>query len=118
METTQNQSFYITIRAKILFDKKLSSSDKILYGIITNFANLNKGCCFKSYKQLAELTERTKRSIIYSINNLIKCGYIEKYYKNDKPYFVPSEIVAIEQYENHRERNIDLYDWLNDEEEN
>jgi hypothetical protein len=70
-------SYYCVIPAKIMHDKKLNATAKLLYGEIAGLAN-DKGYCWASNGYFEERFECSDRTIINLLNSLIEQDYIKK----------------------------------------
>lgn len=64
----------IWVDSQILNDKKLSSTDKLVYGLIRSFAN--KGSCWASNKTMGDLVGLSGSVISRSVSKLRKLEYI------------------------------------------
>jgi hypothetical protein len=72
------------IPARYVIAKDISSTQKLLLGLISSLSNL-KGYCFASNDYLAELLDVSKIRVSQSISDLEKKGYIGRIiYRNDK----------------------------------
>lgn len=76
----QKGSYYSVIPAAVLYDEDLSTTEKLLYGFISQLANAT-GYCFASNKYLAELLNLSKSTISRGVNNLVKKGYLKYEYE-------------------------------------
>jgi len=72
----------IGIPAEVLFHPKLSSTEKILYGLIRNLAHGERGC-FASNNWLAGLLGLNPQTISNSIGDLRKSGFINIYFNKN-----------------------------------
>ncbi len=68
-------SAYSVIPSKVLYDKKLSSTAKLLYAIISGLCNL-KGFCWASNAYLSSLMGVNEVNISRNIAQLVHSGYI------------------------------------------
>ena len=68
-------SFYCIIQSDVLFDKNLSSTEKLLYAYITSLTN-ERGYCFAKNKHFAEKFKTTDRTIQRYLVNLKEKKYI------------------------------------------
>ena len=79
LETKYNKelksSFYCIIQSDVLFDKDLSSTEKLLYAYITSLTN-ERGYCFAKNKHFAEKFKTTDRTIQRYLVNLKEKKYI------------------------------------------
>ena len=76
MQDNSEPSYYAIIPAEIRYDKRLSSSQKLLYAEITALSN-QSGYCWASNKYFSELYNVNKNTISSWISSLCKHGYIE-----------------------------------------
>ena len=118
METSSQKSFYVMIESELLIDQRLTSTEKIIYGIISNYSNNDKGYCFLTYRQIAELLNIQKRTLYYAINNLITCDYITKLTTNQRTYLMPTSnlMLKMRKKDPERFRALFSYNWLEDDE--
>lgn len=68
-------SFYAIIPADVRYDKRLSSSAKLMYGEITALCN-EKGFCWATNQYFADLYEVSAKAISRWISELCNAGYI------------------------------------------
>lgn len=72
------------IPARFIIAKDISSTQKLLLGLISSLSNL-KGYCFASNEYLAQLLDSSKITISHAISDLEAKGYIGRIiYRNDK----------------------------------
>lgn len=64
----------IWVDSHILNDKRLSSTDKLMYGLIRSFAN--KGSCWASNKTMGDLIGLSSSVVSRSVSRLKKLEYI------------------------------------------
>ena len=69
-------SYFAILPAEVRYDKKLSSSQKLLYAEITSLSN-QSGYCWASNKYFADLYGVGKNTISTWMSGLCKCGYIK-----------------------------------------
>jgi len=65
----------IILDDSIVKSKKINSTEKLVYGVITSLAN-NKGYCYASNEYIANKINLSKRSISKAISDLKKANYI------------------------------------------
>ncbi len=65
----------IILDDSIVKSKKINSTEKLVYGVITSLAN-NKGYCYASNEYIAKKVNLSKRSISKAISDLKKANYI------------------------------------------
>ncbi len=75
MYEVNNRSFYAIIPANVRYDKRLSSSAKLLYGEITALCN-GKGFCHTTKGYFAQLYGVSEQCVGRWISSLKKEGYI------------------------------------------
>lgn len=72
------------IPARFLIAKDISSTQKLLLGLISSLSNL-KGYCFASNDYLSELLNVNKVTVSHAVSDLEKKGYLGRIiYRNDK----------------------------------
>lgn len=119
-----SNGFYTFIESKVILDKNISSTSKILYSVICYFSNNEKGYCFKNNSQLMELVNISKRQFYYCLKELKEFNYVEVKKNNNRTYIMPvvnKIYLALEErrkIEKERIKNLNLfdYDWLNERE--
>lgn len=80
----ENMNWAAVIPARYLIAEDISSTQKLLLGLISSLSNL-KGYCFASNEYLANLLKVNKVTISHSISDLEKKGYLCRIiYRNDK----------------------------------
>ena len=79
-----NMNWAAVIPARFIIAKDISSTQKLILGLISSLSNL-KGYCFASNDYLAQLLDISKTTISHSISDLEAKGYIGRIiYRNDK----------------------------------
>ncbi len=93
----ENQiSYYAVIPATVRYDKKLKSSEKLLYGEVTALAN-KYGFCYAKNKYFAELYNVSNETISRWLSNLQKQGYIKiEIIKNENKEIVERDIYILD----------------------
>jgi hypothetical protein len=86
-QTPFNRDFIYTIPSKVLFDENITDLDRKIYMIIRSFMDTT-GQCYTSNNWLAEKLKVERRSIITSVNRLVKEQYINKISNGSKRYLV------------------------------
>jgi hypothetical protein len=71
----ENPNYYAVLSADVRYDKKISSSAKLLYAEITALCN-KSGFCWAGNRYFSELYRVSARSIQSWLKQLIKGGYI------------------------------------------
>lgn len=107
------KSFFTILESDVIFDNRLSNTEKILYAVICNYANNEKGYCYLSYRQLAEIMSLKKRQFYNCIETLKKYNYIITIKKTTRNYIKPTVNLMLERRENFK-KLVD-YDWLNED---
>lgn len=67
---------YVEVPMNVLLDEELSSTSKLLMGLITTLSMQN-GYCYASNKYLSNLMKVSKRTITNCISSLKRKKYIE-----------------------------------------
>lgn len=76
-------NWYAVLTAKVLMDKRLSSTQKLLVALISNLQN-EKGYCFASNKYLGDCLDISERQIQQNIHELEDHGILNRVVKLDK----------------------------------
>lgn len=96
MNEDNHSSYYEVIPATVRYDKKLKSSEKLLYGEVTALAN-KFGYCYAKNKYFAELYEVSNETISRWLYNLQKCGYIKiDIIRNENKEIVEGDIYILD----------------------
>lgn len=112
---TQNQFSNFTIIDNSLFlDKRISSTDIIVYGLIASLSNNEKRACYCSNDYLANIKNITIRQIQRCLNKLKKYNYITITY--DKKQRLIQTYIDYQVYKRNFENNLIDYDWINGDE--
>lgn len=123
-------SNYIIIDSLILRDKRLNSTDKIVYSLISGLAATDLNCCVASNSYMSSILNISNRSIQISLKNLKKYGYItvelENGYKRKiKTSLNEARDILIQKFEDWKQKQEAMerpipekkelldYDWLN-----
>ncbi len=109
--------FYVNIESVVLFNKDLTNTDKIIYGIIAAFSMNSNGYCYLRYSKIAQYACIKKRNLYICLQKLIDKQYIQKIVKGDRVYLMPTTNAFIQMREHRKIDKDDLinnYDWLND----
>lgn len=79
---------YITISDNILSDKRLNSTDKLVYGIIESACRMYDSCCTMSNDTIAKILNTTTRTIQSSISKLVKYKFIYRKIENANTSYI------------------------------
>lgn len=79
---------YITISYNILSDKRLNSTDKLVYGIIESACRMYDSCCTMSNDTIAKILNTTTRTIQSSISKLVKYKFIYRKIENANESYI------------------------------
>lgn len=71
---------FIIIPSVLLADKKLTPSDRIVYGVIYWFEKLKEGTCTASNETIARIAVVSEKAVMAALNRLEKRGYILRFY--------------------------------------
>lgn len=111
---------WVALEAEILICKKLSSTEKVLYGIIAAICNSPEKKCYSQNRYFGNILDITPREVQYCIKKLEKLGFIKINFVDGKR-IITTVINSFLEYrerkllENHQEYlNIADYDWLMD----
>lgn len=75
-ECVEHPCYYAVLDANVRYDKRLTSSEKLLYAEISALTNASGKCTAKN-KYFAELYQQGLSTISRWVSNLAKCGYIK-----------------------------------------
>lgn len=73
----ENKFSYSIIPTSVMQDADLSSSEKLLFGVIMRYANNNQKCCWATNSTLAKELAITSVRVSQLIRHLQKFGYIK-----------------------------------------
>lgn len=113
MKTIKVSDFFM-IEADIFLNRKLSSTDKILYGLI-NALNQN-GPCYARTNHLMKIMNLSRRQIQKSLSKLKEFNYIDvRIENNNKRYIITTlhKFIEDRQQSNESTQLFD-YNWLED----
>lgn len=77
------KNWYAVISANVLYDRKLSDTQKILYAVITNLCD-EKGMCYPSNGYLADIMNTSEESIRRHLQALEAKRYVYRHTKTEK----------------------------------
>lgn len=89
--------YFLTLDAELLKDKTLSSSQKIILGLVYSLNSQDKEC-FASVRALSDMLGLTYVNISKNINVLINRGLLISYTKNHKRYLKVKDKIYIANY--------------------
>lgn len=72
----EKPSYYVILTADVRYDKRLSASEKLLFGEITALSNEN-GYCTAGNSYFARLYDTAIRTVSKWVNDLVKYGYLK-----------------------------------------
>jgi len=110
------KSYYSILEMDLIFDNRITNTSKVVYAVISNYANNENGYCYLSYSQLSKICNLKIRNFIYCLNSLVKYEYIKKIYKNNRVYLQPTinKVIPMRSHKNKIDNLFD-YDWLQNE---
>lgn len=73
----EKHNWYAVITAKVLLDKNLTETQKLLIALISNLSN-EKGFCFASNKYLGDQLNKSAVTIQQNIAQLEEMGYLNR----------------------------------------
>lgn len=108
---------FVALETDVLLDKRLTSTEKILYSIICSLANNTTKCCYASNKYICKLINLNKRQLVYCLNKLKELNYIVVEIQNGNKRKITPTINRFLEFRNLKVQNIQLidYDWLKEE---
>lgn len=112
---------WVALEADVLVCKKLSSTEKVLYGIIAALSNNSQKKCFATNNYFARILNITSRDVQYCLRKLKKLKFIDIEIENNRR----SITTVVNSFLEYRQNKLKLkhqeyqdvldYDWLNDE---
>jgi len=117
VKNTLPRDFYISLPSIVLEDTRLTSTDKLVYALISSFSLNEKGYCFLKYRYLAHYANIKKRNLYKIIKKLIILKYIEKIIVKNNICLKPYRDLSEEMKNKNRQKiPVDLfdYDWLSE----
>jgi len=90
----QEPNYYSIIPANVRYSKKISPSEKLLYGEITSLSN-KMGYCWAENSYFAELYKVAKETVSVWVSNLKNAGFIDTLTKKDQNTGKPTRIILI-----------------------
>lgn len=105
-----NFSSFTIIDNSLFLDKRISSTDIIVYGLIASLSNNEKRACYCSNDYLANVKNITTRQIQRCLNKLKKYNYITITY--DKKQRLIQTYIDYQVYKRNFENNLIDYDWI------
>lgn len=112
---------WVALEADVLVCKNLSSTEKVLYGIIAALSNNPQKKCFANNNYFAKILNIQKREVQYCLKKLYKLKFIDIKYDDDKR----SITTVVNSFLEYRQNKLKLkhqeyldfadYDWLNEE---
>ncbi len=122
----KNDSFFVILEASILKSKSITNSAKILYACICFSSNNEKGYCFRSNKELMEMSNISEKQFYRNIKQLTDKNYISLFVENNEKHYIPVSNKIYKELElKRKQKELELkkkkeefeildYDWLND----
>lgn len=109
---------WVSIEADILVSNDLTSTEKVLYALISALSNNDKKKCFATNKYLGSVLDIKERNVQYCLKKLKDLKLIDIHFENNKRTItttVNSFIDYRHKKVHNSEKNIIFdYDWLND----
>lgn len=112
---------WVALEADVLVCKNLSSTEKVLYGIIAALSNNSQKKCFANNSYFAKILNIQKREVQYCLKKLYKLKFIDIKYDEDKRCIT----TVINSFLEYRQNKLKIkyqeyqdvleYDWLNEE---
>lgn len=109
-------STFIALETDVLLDKRLTSTEKILYSIICALSNNNTKCCYAKNKYISSLANINERQLQYCLKHLKELNLITVEFNQNIRKITPT-INKFLEFRKNKIKNIDLfdYDWLESE---
>lgn len=112
---------WVSIEADVLVCKNLTSTEKVLYALISALSNNDKKKCFATNKYLGLVLDIDIRNVQYCLKKLKELKLIEVQFCNNKRTIT----TTVNSFINYRQKKVKGlernpiidYDWLNDSED-
>ena len=122
-ESKNNLTPFIIVDIQVLIDRRLNSTDKLVYSLISSLSNNLKMCCYAKNNYLSKIIGIDARNIQRALKKLKDCGYIKITIENYNNRIITP---TINQYLQRARRSIEEnyipidpeilnYDWLNEQ---
>lgn len=122
----KNETFFVVLEADVLRDKNLTYSAKILYACICFSSNNEKGYCFRTNKELMDISNISEKQFYRNIKVLKQQKYITTIEVNNSTFYIPMvNNIYLEFKKRRKQQEEELkikkeefeiidFDWLND----
>lgn len=109
-----NISKFIMIESDVLLNKNLSSTDKIVYGVISALTNNKTSECYANTKYLTKIIGIHDRQLRYCLKNLKKYNYINISIVNNNKRIITTKISQFvdDRTEDNKQLELFDYNWL------
>ena len=113
----ENISNFIVIESQILFDMRLSNTEKILYSYISALTNNKSSSCFATTDYLSKTAGIKSRQLKYCLQKLIKLNYITIEIKNGNKRIIRTVLSKFIEDRSEEAKHTELFDynWLGEE---
>ena len=112
---------WVALEADVLVCKKLSSTEKVLYGIIAALSNNSQKKCFATNNYFAKILNITPRDVQYCLKKLKRLKFINIEIQSNRRIIT----TVVNSFLEYRKEKLQLkfseyqdileYDWLNEE---
>lgn len=113
-----NISKFIMIEADVLLNRNLSSTDKLVYGVISALTNNRTSECYASTKYLTKIIGIHERQLRECLKRLKKYNYININIINNNKRIITTKISQFVEDRKEENKQIELldYNWLEETE--
>lgn len=105
--------FYVVIESPIIYDTRLNSTQKLLYGVLTCMSK-KSGSCYASTKYLCKIFNFTRKQLLVNIKKLKELGYLKVEINSNKRIVTPLSIENMKNYPNSPVQEFFDYDWIHE----
>ena len=114
----ENKYYYAVVESYVLYDKRLTSTEKIMYALIVALSQ-QRGYCYANIEHFTKVLNIKRRCVYLCIENLIKCNYITRSKKNNRTVLITTNQIFMQYRDNHTEQMQAIfdYDYLSENEE-
>ena len=84
MSNDREEAVVVTLPRKVLYEKKLSPIDRVVYFELCTQADRHTHQCSPSIREIVRNIGISERSVKRSITRLVKLGYIDRVFRKDE----------------------------------
>lgn len=107
----EDRYFYVVIESPVIYDTRLNSTQKLLYGVLVCMSK-KTGSCYASTRYLRKLFNISRAQLLVNIRKLKEFGYLKVEIISNKRIVTPLSIENMKNYQTPTVNEIFNYDWL------